>query len=54
MKYEIKRKDKFLYLPKKIHGKWFWLRKITEIVTTQRCVVNGEVQSIIIKKEYYL
>lgn len=50
----IKKENKFLYLPRKIYGKWYWLKTITEVTTTKTCVVNGNVQNIVIKKEYYL
>lgn len=54
MNCKIVKQDKFLFLPKKIHGKWYWLRTIIEVTTQQSHIVNGEVSNIVVKKEYYI
>ena len=45
---------KFLYLPKKIDGKWYWLRSV--IIVREKCVqtIGGEEVEYIMSEQYII
>ena len=50
--YKFETKSEFLWLPKKIYGKWFWLQKVTVIYKVCNQVVDGKEVEFVVSKEY--
>lgn len=48
----IGKEEVFLWKPKKISGKWCWLRKVIKKTTTYYIVVNGKMTPL--KKRRYI
>lgn len=50
----IKYRNKFLFLPKKIDDKWYWLRKVF-VKTEYQLISTGHfTEEKIVSNEYYL
>ena len=41
---------KFLWLPKKINGRWVWLKKVTVYIQNKIMTIDGQVVTIVNKK----
>lgn len=44
--------EKFLWLPKKINGKWYWLRKVSIETKTVFMSIGGKITPV--KREKYI
>lgn len=44
----------FLWFPKKINGKWYWLRKVTKKMEYQKVCIGIDVSYRLIKTTYIL
>ena len=49
---KIRSYSKFLWLPKEIDGKLYWLRKIRVVETTNSLIIDGKLRTVSSKTEY--